>query len=144
MITAADFVREARSLVGVPWVHLGRTRHGVDCIGLIVLAAKNAGLDVFEESGCPRISRYGRKPDPKLYELVARHCERATSPVPGSVALFRFHGEKHSRHFGVITFDDTMIHAEAKSRQCVVEHGYRMQWLRWTDSLWKIPGVSYE
>lgn len=144
MITAAQFVESARALVGVPWSHQGRTALGVDCIGLIILAGKNAGVDLFAEAGCPPVRRYGRRADPMLYRLVEKYCIPADQPMQGVVALFRFPGERAPRHFGVITAEGTMIHAEAKTRKSVIEHGYRMQWLRMTDSLWQLPGIRYE
>lgn len=144
MISAHDLVREARLLVGTPWLHQGRTRLGVDCIGLVILAAKNAGLDVFAAAGVAPVRRYGRRADPRLYGLMSTHCAAADAPRPGCVALFRFPGESWPRHFGILTFDDTMIHAEAKTRLRVVEHGYRMRWLSYTDSVWMLPGVRYE
>lgn len=144
MTSAQEFVRQARMLVGTPWLHQGRTALGVDCIGLIDLAARNCGLDIFAAAGCPKVRRYGRKADQQLYTLVARHYQPASAAIPASVALFRFPGEDYPRHFGIITFDGTMIHAEAKTRCCVVEHGYRAQWVTRTDSIWLVPGVRYE
>lgn len=34
----------ARAYLGVPWRHLGRSREGIDCIGLVLLAARACGI----------------------------------------------------------------------------------------------------
>jgi cell wall-associated NlpC family hydrolase len=34
----------ARRWLGVPWRHLGRSREGIDCIGLVLLAARDCGI----------------------------------------------------------------------------------------------------
>ena len=39
-VVTETFVAAARGYVGVPWRHLGRSRTGVDCIGLVLLAAR--------------------------------------------------------------------------------------------------------
>lgn len=141
MITASDLIREARALNGVPWVHLGRTQRGVDCIGLVILAARNAGLDLFGHIGLAD-RRYGRKADQKLFNMVRQYAQR-TEVEPGALLLFRFDGDSTPRHFGIATERDTVIHAECKSRKQVVEHGLRSHWARWVDSAWRIPGVRY-
>lgn len=142
-IPADALIREARALCGVPWIHQGRTRLGVDCIGLIVLAARNAGIDIFRHCGIPQPRTYSRKPSAELFALVERHCRRIDSPTPGCLLFFRFVSDRHPRHFGLFTDTGTVIHAEAKVRCRVIEHGYRAQWLRWTDSVWLLPGIDY-
>lgn len=44
-----SFVLAARSYVGVPFQDKGRSRRGLDCIGLLVLAAKDCGVEVESE-----------------------------------------------------------------------------------------------
>ena len=55
MIGAA-VLAEARAMVGVPWRHMGRSTAGVDCIGLILLAAFRAGVAL------PEPAPYAREP----------------------------------------------------------------------------------
>lgn len=55
MVTRAEIVVEARTWVGVRWQHQGRTRHGIDCVGLPAVVAFDLGLiDTMPESGYPR------------------------------------------------------------------------------------------
>lgn len=144
MITAKRFIDAARELVGTPWRHQGRSKAGVDCIGLIVLSTANAGLDLATLCGVSDERNYGRLADPRLYALVEQHCEKVDEAIPGSLLFFQFPGDSYPRHFGIYTERDTVIHAEAKVRSRVIEHGYRGRWLTWTHSVWKLPGVIYD
>lgn len=73
---------------GARWRHRGRTPWAVDCLGLIVLAGKQAGMDV----ETPRV--YGREPwDDSLRKGLREHfgdplpVEQAS---PGDIALIRW------------------------------------------------------
>lgn len=44
MTQAASFVAAARAYLRVPFRHMGRNRHGLDCVGLLLLAARDAGI----------------------------------------------------------------------------------------------------
>jgi len=58
MATREDIVAAARGYIGIPWRHQGRTRaRGVDCFGLVILAAADCGITVADEAG------YSRSPD---------------------------------------------------------------------------------
>lgn len=142
MTPASLLIAEARKLIGVPWRHEGRTQQGVDCIGLVILSGLNAGVDFFEEIGIAPIGVYQRKPAPELIRLVATHC-KPTTAEPGALVVFKFGCDSYPRHFGLLTDAGTVIHAEQKTRKRVIEHGYRSHWLRWTDSVWRLPGVEY-
>lgn len=144
MIPASRLIEEARALVGVPWRHQGRTRKGVDCIGLVLVAAQNAGLDLAKAARVKAPRTYSRNPDPKLYELVQQCCEKSETLAPGYLLFFKFDADKYARHFGIYTDTGTVIHAESVTRRKVIEHGYRAHWKRWTHSVWRLPGVSYE
>ena len=47
-MTGADVVRVARSLLGVRYTHQGRSRAGLDCIGLPVLVRAELGLPALD------------------------------------------------------------------------------------------------
>lgn len=97
------FVEAARSLVGTPWRHRGRSYRGVDCIGLVELSGGLAGL------AGPLLSkderRYGREP---WNDQLRAGCQaRWGDPLPvaqaqpGDIALVCWgHGEPH--HMGII------------------------------------------
>jgi len=144
MITAQQLIDEARKLVGTPWVHRGRTARGVDCIGMVDLAARNGGHNILQQCGIRGERNYGRKPDPALLAIVERYCQRIDRPIPACLLFFQFRGDRAPRHFGIYTERGTVIHAESKARGQVVEHGYRAHWVRWTHSIWLLPGVEYD
>lgn len=51
-----QIVASARSIIGTPYVHQGRVKGvGVDCVGTILIVAKELNLTQFEISG------YGRR-----------------------------------------------------------------------------------
>jgi cell wall-associated NlpC family hydrolase len=50
-ISGADVVREARALLGVRYRHQGRSREGVDCIGLPVCVRAALGLPAMDSAG---------------------------------------------------------------------------------------------
>lgn len=141
-ITADALVRCARELAGTPWQHQGRGPAGIDCAGLPIVACRRAGLNLFDFAPLPR--RYGRKATPDLLALIQAHCTPVSAPAPGVLVLFQFPGERYARHMGLLTATDLVIHAEAQTRRQVVEHGYRAHWVRWTHSLWWLPGVTHE
>jgi cell wall-associated NlpC family hydrolase len=141
-VSTQSLIAQVRLLVGVPFVHQGRSVHGVDCIGAIALAAINAGLDPEAATGLKDTRDYGRSATPQLLAMVSRSCTRVRQAEPGLLVLFRFPDERDPQHFAILTDRRTVVHADAKQGR-VVEHGYRGLWLKWTHSLWRIPGVAY-
>lgn len=135
MVTAEDLNAAARGWVGVPFAHQGRTRQGVDCVGLPIVILQQLGVlpARFE------VPAYGRLPSAELIERLMAHCVRLPAPVPGTLVAVAW--TKTAAHVAICT-GDTLIHAyESVGR--VVEHGYRGRWIRLTHSAWALPGVSY-
>ena len=126
-------VRFARHYLGVPFAHQGRSRAGLDCLGLLVCVARDAGLRVggrlaadFDETN------YAHLPDEKrLYCGLARVLyEVETGRMQtGDVALMRIDGAV--RHLGIIAEYPaggfSLIHAYAPARK-VVEHRLDADW----------------
>lgn len=141
MIAAKDLIAQARALVGVPWRHQGRSEFGVDCIGLIDLSFKRAGIDWAKLVGVVDRRNYGRGAQPDLLRLVKEHCEPTYQPVDGCLIVVKFPHDPYPRHFGIYA-SGNIIHANAVAGR-VVEHGFRGVWKRCQHSLWRIPGVVY-
>lgn len=141
MIAAQEFVNQARALVGVPWLHQGRSIHGVDCIGLVVLALNGAGFDLAKYLGVVDRRNYGRGAQPDMLRMVREHCAQLHQPIDGCLIVVQFLRDPHPRHFGIYS-GGNIIHANALAGR-VVEHGFRGVWKRSQHSLWKIPGVRY-
>lgn len=116
MTTRGDIVREARAWLGVKWQHQGRTRYGIDCIGLLQKTALELGLI---DSMAP--ARYGRRPDGTLLAQI-REAGLTEVPVgkaqPGDIAVFSRAGEPF--HLGIMTSRGgvaSVVHAYADGRQ---------------------------
>ena len=52
MVTRTDIVAAARGWLGVPWRHQGRSRAGVDCVGLVVVVCRSLGLSDHDSTVC--------------------------------------------------------------------------------------------
>lgn len=119
------FVAEARAMLGVAWRHQGREPWAVDCLGLIVLAARAAGREVHDRSGYPR--------DPRREGMRAellRQCGEPGEWVHGGIALMKWPGATEPSHVGVLATDGDhwrLIHSYS-SPGCVVEHRVDAHW----------------
>lgn len=141
-VSTSELIEQARLLVGTRWLHRGRSATGVDCIGLVTLSMTNAGVNPVEQLGFLDLRDYSHEPSEDLLKQTKAYCTQIDTPIPGAMILFRFPNDAWPRHFGIYTPEGNLIHANAKIGK-VVEHGYRMQWVKWTHSIWKIPGVDY-
>lgn len=45
-----EIIRLARSYIGVPWKHKGRSHTGIDCIGVPYMVGKELGLHSYDDS----------------------------------------------------------------------------------------------
>lgn len=89
LITRAQVVACARSYIGVPFRHMGRTRQeGLDCIGLPLAVMRDLGIP-FPDYPDGNYTRRGAG-----FQLV-QHCCQYASPVPiskckdGDVLVFQ-------------------------------------------------------
>jgi len=109
-----QFVAAARSYVGVPWKHQGRSRTGLDCIGLTVLAGRDCGLSV------PLTATYGRQQAYwQLKPGLVEWCKRIGTPEPGAIVLYK---DAIQLHVAVWTEAGTVVQSLARARR-VVESG---------------------
>lgn len=121
-------VAEARSRLGCPWSHKGRSRYRIDCIGLIVAAIEAGGVPMNDRRD------YGREPWRDGLEDAMR--ERLGDPVigdwqPGDVALMRWERRPEAGHVGIIgsnLYGLTLIHCHSMSK--VIEHNIDEHWRR--------------
>lgn len=137
LITGQQIVEEARRWIGVPFHHQGRSRFGVDCIGLVVCSRD--AVRPFPE-GLATDRTYPRNPTGRLVVGLQEYCQEIQAPEPGCVALIAWPKQEQPAHVALLT-PTTMIHSYAAVER-VVETGYRGHWVRWTKSLWRLPGVG--
>jgi cell wall-associated NlpC family hydrolase len=126
-ITHAAIIAEARSWLGVKWKHQGRTREGVDCIGLLIVVAKGFGLTDRDEKA------YSRRPDG--FDFLERFKQEMDEVPLAEVAdgdVIVFADGPFPCHCGLATTKNGarhFIHAHA-SRRCVLEEQYAHEWPR--------------
>ena len=141
-LTALQIVDAARGLRGARWRAGGRSRHGVDCIGLVVAAYARAGVDLGRAFGVRLPKRYDDLPQSDLVALVERHCREVRQAVPGSLLLMRFPRSPLPSHFAILTGAATIIHAHPRVG-FVAEQPYSPAYQRITWRRWLLPGVDY-
>lgn len=134
MIPRAQFVAEARKWLGVPWVHQGRNRLGVDCAGLMLVTCWGLGLIDRDYD----VRGYGIvPPDAMLIGECDRFCERVEQPQFGDVILMRL--AKRLLHFGILT-DGRVIHAWGARKVCEVT--MPEMWRRRIAAAYTVRGVA--
>mgnify|MGYP000308850099 CR=1 FL=1 len=121
-----DTVATARSYLGTRWLHQGRTREGIDCIGLVIEVAKHVKGWTYD------ITDYARQAtDETMLNLCHHHLEaKGLHEVqPGDVLIMAF---DHQRHAAIVgdypaPHEVSIIHAYATSR-AVVEQRLDTMW----------------
>jgi cell wall-associated NlpC family hydrolase len=132
-VTRADVVATARGYLGVRWQHQGRSRAGLDCLGLVVVVAHQLGLSRAD------VRDYGRLPGAqRLRDELARHLVPVREQQPGDVLLLRF--ERNPLHVAIVT-PAGIVHAYANQRR-VVEHRIDQVWRERVVRCYAFPGVA--
>lgn len=124
---AQKCVAEARSWKETKWRHRGRTRFGIDCIGLIVHAVAAGGIQMRDRRD------YGREPwkDGLQRELQEHFGDPVTDIRPGDVLLMKWHNQDGPAHVGIV--GDychgglSLIHSYSLTSVC--EHRMNDEWL---------------
>lgn len=131
----------ARALLGVPFAHRGTSMNGMDCVGFVWCALRDAGAYV------PEIYPYGRWAEPAgLGMHLSSYADEVELDAvePGDIYLMSI-GDVE-QHLGIYTGDGRMIHVlelSGGNRGAVTEHDITVPWhrrlvsaWRWKDNLW--------
>jgi cell wall-associated NlpC family hydrolase len=137
MIKPEHMVNEARTWIGVPFRHQGRSRLGVDCIGLIICVRNAVGMwmdGMHETTSYPK-----RAIDELLLDKLNEYCTPLRRAEPGCVVLFKWPKMQFPTHVAICT-GENIIHSYRTVGQ-VCEVGYREPWRRMTRGFYRLPGV---
>lgn len=136
----ANFVEEARSFIGTPYLHQGRVKgEGVDCVGVLIGSAKASGFlpDAYDpgaydllNDGALLLNELGVYADQIEYGDAAE----------GDVIVFRTPDPQHAGVMTVRGDERYVIHA--LSRKGVVEHRIDERWAKRVESVWRLRGPS--
>lgn len=134
----STIVNVARTWLGVRWQHQGRSRHGVDCVGLVVEVTRVT---------------HGNTVNPTDYavqatdESMLHACREHMTEVPladmapGHVVLMRFDNQRHMGILGDYPQGLSLIHAYAISRK-VVEHRLDSVWRNRIFAAFEVRGAA--
>ncbi len=120
-MTGAQILAAARALLGVPWRHMGRSPLGLDCIGLVWLAAHRAGLTL------PEPPPYAREPQDQALRTALHQHLLPIAPADaqdGDVLLFNL--GLYAGHLGLAARHPaygapSLVHAHLPRRAVVEE-----------------------
>lgn len=129
----------ARTFLGVRYMHQGRSRRGLDCSGLVVATAKDAGIPVrYDRTNYPRIPKMRN-----FEEELARGLDQIELDDIGigDVGVFWITPKRQLPQHCCIFTSRGMIHAHTPSRR-VVEHIFAPFWKERLVSAFAIPGVD--
>lgn len=138
MISATDIVTAAREYLGVPFRHQGRSRRGLDCLGLLVCVARDLGMPEADND----VLNYGHAPDGAILKsALDAACDRVTVAGPGCILLLSFTASAGGQHVGIAT-DIGILHAYAPSRK-VVESAIPKEWAPRIVARYRLRSVAY-
>jgi len=155
MVTQEQWIEAVRGYVGTRFRHMGRGEKGIDCIGLVIRAAHDLGID----RGSSNYGAYAHTPDPGTLE---GNCEAYMDRVPynrlqplrgqakpGYVLLFWVEARGVPRHVGVYAgLDrygrDMLIHSYAQEDRGVIEQAFTNSfWMQRIQGVFKLKDVDY-
>lgn len=111
-IIGDKIVEQARTYLGTPWHHLGRSRGGVDCVGLVTCIAYDLRLVNYMPPSYSRKTTHAT-----MLNQFAKFCDRV--PVqkmePGDIPVFMTGGRNHCGIYA----GSTLIHAFFKAKEVI-------------------------
>ena len=113
-----EIVDAALSMVGWPYRHAGRNEYGIDCVGLIILAAHKCGFTDYDTVNYPK-----RPVAADLRRGMRNHLKKLTGTEElqnGDIPMFAYNS--HPCHVGILNCrgtQPTVIHAYAPARKVI-------------------------
>jgi len=122
-VTREQFITAVRAFDGVSYRHLGRSEFGVDCLGVLVCAARNLGLipeNADWRDYTQNVEDYRLIEEIEASGFLAR-LPHWTDARAGDVILQKFHSRFPASHILIVTkFDGqywTALHASRGSKR---------------------------
>ena len=131
-----DLVNAAIDMIGTPFHAQGRSPGvGLDCIGLIVCAAKKAGFEAEDQTAYPM------QPNGMLKPILEKHLIRVIGePQAGDVLLMAFNGtEPH--HVALYIGNHMIIHAYNQARKVSMQI-YTNYWKEKVRAIYRFPEIE--
>lgn len=137
-MTRDEIITEARTYLGVPWRHRGRSRTGVDCIGFICKLGDAFGIEYEDIDG------YSRNPDGRFVDHVMKFMtyRNPQTIVPGCVVVLR---DQHQPcHIGLIVekYDQLYLLHASLAKRAVIEEEWDQYWKTKFRCALDFPGVE--
>ncbi|HWP59522.1 MAG TPA: hypothetical protein VNL14_16640 [Candidatus Acidoferrales bacterium] len=138
-----EIIAEARTWLEVPWVHQGRSRHGVDCLGLPVNVAHHFRLTDRD------YVTYGYTPNWRLlYKMLDEACIRVKSKDDlrlADVPVFWMDTGlvEEQMHLGIVADGGnplSIIHCYRRVGK-VCENVFDQYWIDRIDRIYRFKGV---
>ena len=126
----------AQSCLGIPWVHQGRTRDGLDCVGLVFTALAGVGWQPDDPKWWEWTDYTRRVSKEHILEFARSEAARELATLEeceiGDVLLIQYEGDEAAQHVGILTRkrDDgvlTWTHASTEEGR-VIEHRLSPEW----------------
>ncbi len=124
IVSSSDIIERARSWLGVRWRHRGRSREGIDCVGLILKAFD--GIHDYPDDYIYTRTATNRE----LEQIFARHSQRVLFTQAGLEGLqdadvLVMRDNMFPQHVGLMATRGghrTLIHASVADRRVVEEN----------------------
>lgn len=140
-VTASEFIEAARSYLGCPFHHQGRVRDGIDCIGILVCAARDCGLVVPDRTDYPKRPCATWTLEEELDARLIR-TDKRFARLPGAISSFWMRHPERSYHAGLAT-EKGLLHTYASVGRVVETQSNEVWWER-VSATWIIPDVRYD
>lgn len=140
-VSGLAIYRAAKAREKTAFRHLGRDETGLDCIGLGIVACREAGILAPDFD----VRNYSRTPNGHgfIRELAKAGLRRAPAAIrdkPGIIMTCRYGREP--MHLAIIGPNQTMVHADSRAGKVVV-HALNAAWQQRITAYWHFPEVLY-
>jgi hypothetical protein len=140
LVTAEEFIEAARELLGVPFQHQGRTKAGVDCVGVVLWAGKCTGLipTAFD------LPPYTLPPMPSLFdEYLPQFADRMERERKASdILVMAAKPGGKARHLGIATDSGVVYMDRTLSLSRVTECRVDSQMAACIVGVWRMKGME--